>query len=163
MNIPNSSPPRARTSWLNVRPAVVRVVSALALVSLHVWFLLKLLLVEPSGLLETAVGLCSLVGLLSTVFVFFTRYTVQAHAGRRELDERELIQRNEAYYRTYQYLLAMVLFGLVVREFWERVTGLSLSPDQWYNFLTVMFFSGMILPATVLAWQDRSESDSDDD
>lgn len=48
-------------------------------------------------------------------------------------------------------------------EFWERTTGLSISTAQMGNFLTVLFFCGLILPASILAWQDRGVQDSDDD
>ncbi len=42
-------------------------------------------------------------------------------------------------------------------EFWERVTGWTISVHQLGNFLTVLFFSGLVMPATVLAWQDRED------
>lgn len=163
MNTPQSPNPRAKYSFLSVRPATARVLTALALACLHGWFLLKFLLVEPNPILIQAVGLTGLVGMLAAVFVFLTRYTFQATANRRELDERELSQRNEAYYRTYQYVIVMVLLGLVVMEFWERSTGLEISIGQLRNFFTVLFFSVLIMPATVLAWQDRSEPGSDED
>ena len=111
MNTPQSSSPRAKPTFLKVRPATARRMSALALASLHAWFLLKFFLVEPRPGLQMAVSLCGLVGMLSAVFVFITRYTFQANAGQGDIDERELMQRNEAYFRTHQYMIVMVLVG----------------------------------------------------
>ena len=155
MNIPHSSSTRAKPAYLKVRPTTARLMSAVALISLHAWFLLKFFLVEPRPELQIAVGLCGLVGMLSAAFVFITRYTFQANASQRDIDERELLQRNEAYFRTHQYMIVMVLVGLLVMEFWERATGQTISVGQLGNFLTVLFFSGMIMPATLLAWRDR--------
>ena len=163
MNTPQSSSSRVKPTFLKVRPATARVMSALALVALHAWFLLKFFLVEPRPELQVAVGLCGLVGMLSAVFVFVTRYTFQAHASQGDIDERELLQRNAAYFRTHQYMIVMVLVGLLVMEFWERATGLTISAGQLGNFLSVLFFSGLIMPATILAWQDRSDEAPEED
>lgn len=88
---------------------------------------------------------------------FLSAYNFQAHAPKAQIDERELLQRNEAYFRTHQYMIGALLVGLLTMEFWERATGLSINVNQLGNFLTVLFFSGMVMPATVLAWQDRHD------
>jgi len=54
-------------------------------------------------------------------------------------------------------MICTVLVGLLIMEFWERATGLTISVNQLNNFLTVLFFSGIVMPATVLAWQDRAD------
>ena len=69
-------------------------------------------------------------------------------------DQRELMQRNAAYFRTHQYMVVAVLAGVIVLQVWERATGLAISVGQMSNFLTLLFFSGLIMPATLLAWQD---------
>jgi hypothetical protein len=146
-----------RSSYLNFKPATSRALSAIALVSLHGWFLLKFLLVERNPALEGWVGALALLGMVTAVLVFLSAYNFQAHAAKTQIDERELLQRNEAYFRTHQYMIGAVLVGLLIMEFWERATGLSISVGQLNNFLTVLFFSGMVMPATVLAWQDRED------
>ena len=144
-----------RSSYLNFKPGTTRALSLIALISLHGWFLLKFLLVQRNPALEAWVGGLALVGMVTAVLVFLSSYNFQAHAAKAEIDERELLQRNEAYFRTHQYMISAVLVGLLIMEFWERATGLSISVNQMGNFLTVLFFSGMVMPATVLAWQDR--------
>jgi len=147
-----------RSSYLNFKPGTTRALSAIALIALHGWFLLKFLLVQRNPALEAWVGGLALVGMVTAVLVFLSSYNFQAHAAKAEIDERELLQRNEAYFRTHQYMISAVLVGLLIMEFWERATGLSISVNQMGNFLTVLFFSGMVMPATVLAWQDRQET-----
>lgn len=146
-----------RSSYLNFKPGTSRALSAVALVSLHGWFLLKFLLVERSPVIEGWVGALALLGMVTAILVFLSAYNFQAHAPKTQIDERELLQRNEAYFRTHQYMIGAVLVGLLIMEFWERVTGLSISVGQMNNFLTVLFFSGMVMPASVLAWQDRED------
>jgi hypothetical protein len=146
-----------RSSYLNVKPGTTRVLSALALISLHGWFLLRFLLVQPFPGLEPWASGLGLLGMVTAVLVFLSAYNFQAHAPKAQIDERELLQRNEAYFRTHQYMIGAVLIGLLIMEFWERATGMGISIDQIGNFLTIVFFSGMVMPATLLAWQDRHE------
>jgi hypothetical protein len=147
-----------RSSYLNLKPGTTRALSAISLIALHGWFLLKFLLVQRNPALEAWVGGLALLGMVTAVLVFLSAYNFQAHAPKAQIDERELLQRNEAYFRTHQYMISAVLVGLLIMEFWERVTGLSISVNQLGNFLTVLFFSGMVMPATVLAWQDRQDT-----
>jgi hypothetical protein len=147
-----------RSSYLNFKPGTTRALSAIALIALHGWFLLKFLLVQRNPALEAWVGGLALLGMVTAVLVFLSAYNFQAHASKGQIDERELLQRNEAYFRTHQYMISAVLVGLLIMEFWERATGLSISVNQLGNFLTVLFFSGMVMPATVLAWQDREDT-----
>jgi hypothetical protein len=146
-----------RSSYLNFKPGTTRALSAIALIALHGWFLLKFLLVQRDPALEVWVGGLALLGMVTAVLVFLSAYSFQANAPKAQIDERELLQRNEAYFRTHQYMICAVLVGLLIMEFWERATGLSISVNQLRNFLTVLFFSGMVMPATVLAWQDRQD------
>jgi hypothetical protein len=146
-----------RSSYLNFKPGTTRALSAIALTALHGWFLLKFLLVQRQPALELWVGGLALLGMVTAVLVFLSAYNFQAHAPKGQIDERELSQRNEAYFRTHQYMIGAILIGLLIMEFWERATGSSLSVNQLGNFLTVLFFSGMVMPATVLAWQDRQD------
>jgi hypothetical protein len=146
-----------RSSYLHFKPRTTRALSAIALIALHGWFLLKFLLVKPNTGLELWVGGLALLGMVTAVLVFLSGYNFQAHAPKAQIDERELLQRNEAYFRTHQYMIGAVLVGLLIMEFWERATGRSISVHQLSNFLTVLFFSGMVMPATVLAWQDRED------
>lgn len=146
-----------RSSYLNFKPGTTRALSAIALTALHGWFLLKFLLVQRQPALELWVGGLALIGMVTAVLVFLSAYNFQAHAPKGQIDERELSQRNEAYFRTHQYMIGAILIGLLIKEFWERATGSSLSVNQLGNFLTVLFFSGMVMPATVLAWQDRED------
>ncbi len=153
-----SSGRNPRSSYLQLGPRTVRILSAVALFSLNGWFLLKFLLVRPLAGVEQLVGALALLGMVSAVVVFLSTYSFQAHAAKDQIDERELLQRNEAYFRTHQILLCALLAGLLVLEFWQRATGLSLSVQQMGNFLTLLFFCAMVLPAALLAWHDRQDS-----
>jgi hypothetical protein len=146
---------KPRFFYFNFKPFTSRVLSVIALLSLHGWFLLKFLLVEHNPAIEVWVGALALLGMVCAVLVFLSSYNFQAHAPKTQIDERELLQRNEAYFRTHQYMIGAVLVGLLIMNFWERITGYNISAGQLNNFLNVIFFSGMVMPATVLAWQDH--------
>lgn len=150
-------------SYLFLSNTAARFVSALALGGLHAWFFLKFLLVDPWPALQVVVGLCGLVGMVSASIIFLCRYSYQANAAEKDIDERELLQRNAAYFRTHQYMVVAVLIGCLVMEFWERATGLALGTGQMGNFLTLLFFTGLILPASILAWQDRRNPVGDEE
>ena len=54
-----------------------------------------------------------------TAVLVFLGLQLPAHAPKAQIDERELLQRNEAYFRTHQYMIGAVLVGLLIMEFWN--------------------------------------------
>lgn len=149
----------AKPFYIRFKPATARALSAIALSSLYGWFLFKFFVDETKPDLQMFVGFLALVGVVTAVLVFLSANSYVANAPEEQIDERELAQRNAAYFRAYQYMVTAVLVGWLAMTFWERNTGLTINVHQFSNFLTVLFFTGLVMPASVLAFQDRSEAD----
>ena len=145
--------------YIKLKPATARALSSIALTSLYGWFLLKFFVDETKPLLQVLIGILALVGILAAILVFLSANGFLANAPKDRIDERELAQRNEAYFRAYQYMICAVLAGLLAVFLWERSTGLRITVHQFSNFLTVLFFTGLVMPASVLAYQDKSNVD----
>jgi hypothetical protein len=145
--------------YIKFKPATARTLSSIALSALYGWFLCKFLVDETKPGLQLFVGFLALVGMVTAILVFLSANSFLATAPKDQIDERELAQRNEAYFRAYLYMIGAVLVGLLAMHFWERSTGLTISVHQFRNFLTVLFFTGLVMPASVLAYQDKSDVD----
>ena len=71
-----------RSAYLNFKPRTTRGLSAIALIALYGWFLLKFLLVVPNTGLELWVGGLALLGMATAVLVFLSAHNFQAHAPK---------------------------------------------------------------------------------
>jgi len=106
-----------RVVRISVSPRLGKVLGSYALIAMHSWFLAKLRLPSETGGAELAVGLAALTGMLASILFFVSTYGVMANAPDAMLDERELSQRNRAYFTAFKYLVLMtVLGGMVTRE-----------------------------------------------
>ena len=86
--------------------------------------------------------------------------TFVANAPPRDIDERELQERNAAYFRAYQYAALMLLVGYICSDLLGKVFGgLMMSGELVADYMRVALISSLIMPATVLAWRDRGEED----
>lgn len=154
----NKSPSKA---YLNFSRTTARALSVGALGSLSLWFTLKFLLTEEpapqQGALQLAVGLLALAGMVASILLFLSTYSFRAHAPDAQIDEREVMERNRAYFRAYQALVFMLLLSYIVAEILEKTTGWVPTRGVIANFLTLLIFSALTLPAAILAWWDRGD------
>jgi hypothetical protein len=81
-----------------------------------------------------------------------------ANAPKKDLDERELQDRNSAYMSAYLYAVTILLIGYIGTDLIGKVySGFQVTPEVVRNFLNVAFFTCLIMPATIVAWRDHEE------
>jgi hypothetical protein len=143
-------------------PAKVRVLSIVSLGGLAGWFVSKLVLPlsDPSN--QFFVGLLALISFISSIVVALSGHAYLANAPDQQLDERELSQRNAAYFRAYQISAVAVLAGLIGIHRVAIWTGNTASAAVYENYLTLIFFAHLVLPASILAWRETWTGDSED-
>ena len=155
MNHPARTPGKG---YLNFSRTTARTLSVVALGSLSAWFGLKFLLTDDAGPgqggLQLAVGLLALAGMVASILLFLSTYSFRANAPDANIDEREVTERNRAYFRAYQALVGVLLLSYIVAEFLEKAYGWVPSRGVVANFLTVLIFAALTLPAAILAWWD---------
>lgn len=145
----------ARFARINLSPQMGKVLGSYALIAMHTWFFAKLGLPSESGGAEVAVGIAALTGMIASILFFVGTYGVMANAPDAMLDERELAQRNRAYFTAFKYLVLMTILGGMVPEFIAKVLNFELSVAVLKNYMLLMFTTALVLPGFVLAWSDR--------
>lgn len=155
---PGKTPSKAH---LNFSRNTARALSVGALGSLSLWFALKFLLTEEPGPqqagLQLAVGVLALAGMVASVLLFLSTYSFRANAPDAQIDEREVTERNRAYFRAYQTLVFVLLLSYIVAEFGEKAFGWVPTRGVIANFLTLLIFAALTLPAAILAWWDAGD------
>jgi hypothetical protein len=126
---------------INLSPRTGKILGSYALIAMHGWFFAKLGLPSQAGGAEIFVG----------------TYGVLANAPDAKLDERELAERNRAYFSAFKYLVAMTIAGGMIPEFLSKVFHFDLSVAVMKNFMLLMFTTALVLPGFVLAWADKSD------
>lgn len=158
MNAPATTPSKA---YLNFSRNTARALSVGALGSLSLWFALKFLLTEEPGAqqagLQIAVGVLALAGMVASVLLFLSTYSFRANAPDAQIDEREVTERNRAYFRAYQTLVFVLLLCYIVAEVLEKAFGWIPTRGIVANFLTLLIFAALTLPAAILAWWDAGD------
>lgn len=147
-----------RSKYLLLSPGGAKVLSAVAIGGMYLWFALKFFLSGDQPELRLVVGLSGLVGVIGSIVVFFCTYGFVANAPDKYLDEREVQDRNAAYLQAYIYAVAMLLIGCIGSDLIGKTySTFEVTPAVIANFLTVAFFTCLIMPATILAWRDRAD------
>jgi len=141
---------------INLSPRAGRLLGGFSLVAMHGWFLLKLGLPSASGFVELIVGLSALTGLITSIIFFVCTYGVLANAPDTMLDERELADRNRAYFSAFKYIVLMTILGGLVPEFMAKLFKFELSVGVMTNYMLLMFTTAIVLPGAVLAWNGRT-------
>lgn len=143
-----------RDHYLRLRPGTARLLSAASLLALAVGLILNLVPIAAGSPLLRAASLLSVLGMVGCCAMFVCTYGFIANAPDTQIDERELQVRNAAYFRSYQYGTIAVVCVLACSELAEQLLGLELSGRQYRHLLSALFFSAMMMPATILAWHD---------
>lgn len=147
-----------RSRYILLGPRSAKALSVLAIGAMYAWFLMKLFLSDGQPLLQLAVGMAALVGVVSSIVMFLCSYSFVANAPDRSLDEREIQDRNAAYMKAYTYAVAMLLVGYIASDVVGKVySGFEVTSGVVTNYLNLAFFTCLIMPATILAWRDRSD------
>ncbi|NBP36672.1 MAG: hypothetical protein EBV01_14940 [Betaproteobacteria bacterium] len=105
MSTQNSSS-AVRFKYILLSPIAAKILSAVAVGSLYLWFILKFFLNEETTTLSLVVGLVGLIGIVCSIVVFLCTYGFVANAPKKDLDERELQDRNAAYMSAYFYAVS---------------------------------------------------------
>ena len=157
----NTSVRTPSKGYVNFSRTTARALSVVALGSLCSWFALKFLLTEEPGPqqagLQLAVGVLALAGMVASVLLFLSTYRFRANAPDAQIDEREVTERNRAYFRAYQTLVFVLLLSYIVAEVLDKAVGWLPSRGVIANFLTLLIFAALTLPAAILAWWDIGE------
>lgn len=143
-------------------PAKVRVLSVVSLGGLAGWFVSKLVLPLADPSIQLFVGVLALVSFISSIVVALSGHAYLANAPDKLLDERELSQRNAAYFRAYQISAVAVLIGLIGIHRIAIWTDNTATYSVYENYLTVLFFAHLVLPASILAWREAWTGDNDE-
>lgn len=147
-----------RSKYILLSPLAARLLSVVAVGSLYLWFILKFVLTGEPTTLSLIVGLVGLIGIICSIVVFLCTYSFVANAPKKDLDERELQDRNSAYMSAYLYAVTILLVGYIGTDLIGKVySGFQVTPEVVRNFLNVAFFTCLIMPATILAWRDHEE------
>ena len=155
-----SQPTPDRSKYILLTPNGAKALSVVAIGSLYAWFVLKLFLNGEQPALQLIVGALGLIGVLSSVVMFLCTYSFIANAPDKYLDEREIQDRNAAYMRAYIYAVSMLLVGYIASDVIGKVySGFEVTPEVLTNYLNLAVFTSLIMPATILAWRDRSPVD----
>ena len=144
-----------RVTRINLSPRAGKLLGSYALIAMHAWFFAKLGLPSENGGAEIAVGLAALTGMIASILFFVGTYGVMANAPDAMLDERELSQRNRAYFSAFKYLVLMTILGGMVPEFIAKAFNFELSVAVFKNYMLLMFTTALVLPGFMLAWSDR--------
>lgn len=150
---------RDRFARINLSPRAGKILGSYALIAMHGWFLTKLILPSEDGVAELLVGIAAITGMLASVFFFVGTYGVIANAPDAMLDERELADRNRAYFGAFKYIVLMTMAGGMFPEFLAKVFDFELSVAMMENFMLLMFTTALILPGFLLAWSDQQMAD----
>jgi len=127
-----------------------------AIGAMYAWFTLKFFLADDRVFLSVTVGFLALIGVIASITLFLCTYSFIANAPGHGIDERELSQRNEAYFRAYQYAVSVLLVGFIGSQAAEHY-GYAISSGVFRNFLLLCFITFLIFPATVLIWNATEE------
>jgi hypothetical protein len=156
---PESTKPRGPSrAYFKLSRGTARTLSVVALGSLLAWFVLKFQLTPDNAALQLTVGLLALVGMISCLVMFLSTYNFRAHAPDTDIDEREVAERNRAYFLAYQVLWVGLLAGYLALEVGGALTDEIFNRNVASNYLTVLMFAALVLPACLLAWWDPGES-----
>ncbi|NBU02625.1 MAG: hypothetical protein EBT41_12045, partial [Betaproteobacteria bacterium] len=129
MSTQNSSS-AVRFKYILLSPIAAKILSAVAVGSLYLWFILKFFLNEETTTLSLVVGLVGLIGIVCSIVVFLCTYGFVANAPKKDLDERELQDRNAAYMSAYFYAVTILLTGYVGTDLIGKVySGFQVTPE----------------------------------
>ena len=144
-----------RFSYMNLSPRTVRGLFVAMLVGLWGSLLLKFGMEAERPVLLIGFGVLLLMGIGAGGLLFLSSLSFIAHAPEGQIDERELAERNRAYFDTVKMTALVILVAGLVTSFGDRV-GLRVTLPIMENFLMRLFLTTIVAPAGFLAWRQKS-------
>ncbi len=144
-----------RFSYMNLSLRTVRGLFVAMLVGLWGSLLLKFGMEAERPVLLIGFGVLLLMGIGAGGLLFLSSLSFIAHAPEGQIDERELAERNRAYFDTVRFIGLAVLVAGLVTSFGDRV-GLRVTLPIMENFLMRLFLTTIVAPAGFLAWRQKS-------
>ena len=144
-----------RFSYMNLSPRTVRGLFVAMLVGLWGSLLLKFGIEAERPALLIGFGVLLLMGIGAGGLLFLSSLSFIAHAPEGQIDERELAERNRAYFDTVKMIALVILVAGLVTSFGDRV-GLRVTLPIMENFLMRLFLTTIVAPAGFLAWRQKS-------
>ncbi len=144
-----------RFSYMNLSPRTVRALFVAMLVGLWGSLLMKFGMAVEHPVLLISFGVLMLIGIGAAGGLFLSSLSFIAHAPEGQIDERELAERNRAYFDTVRLIGLVILLAGLVTSFGERV-GLRVTLPIMENFLMRLFLTTIVAPAGFLAWRQKS-------
>ena len=144
-----------RFSYMNLSLRTVRGLFVAMLVGLWGSLLLKFGMEAERPVLLIGFGVLLLMGIGAGGLLFLSSLSFIAHAPEGQIDERELAERNRAYFDTVKMIALVILVAGLVTSFGDRV-GLRVTLPIMENFLMRLFLTTIVAPAGFLAWRQKS-------
>ncbi len=138
-------------------PTASRIIGLYALIAVHGWFVLEYTYPSAGQQVALALSILKISGLLAAAIFVMGTFGAMAFAADRELDERELSERNSAFVRAYEYLFVMLLLSSVIPEGVAKLLNTELTVAFMKDFILLLFATGFVLPGFLLAWRARAE------
>ena len=144
-----------RFSYMNLSLRTVRGLFVTMLVGLWGSLLMKFGLESEDPVLLICFGVLLLIGIGAGGLLFLSSSSFIADAPEGQIDERELAERNRAYFDTVRLIALVILVAFLVTSFGERV-GLRVTLPIMENFLMRLFLTTIVAPAGLLAWRQQT-------
>lgn len=141
-------------------PRTGKALAVATLAGLPAWFALKFALPSESGVIELLSAFVALGGVVSGIVLFLGTYGFWANAPAELLDERQVAERDRAYVLSFRALALLCLAGWFAAEL-LHASSTVLTTAVLRNFLLVVFFLALMLPAAVTALRDTSRPDDE--
>lgn len=95
-----------------------------------------------------------------------TNYWRLGNAPSKELDEREVAERNTAYQLAYSFFASIVALGVIyvaLATDMNEAKDLSLwvpdTYDEWNAMIWGVLLYGLTLPVSILAWREKQDDE----
>ena len=144
-----------RFSYMNLSLRTARGLVVAMLVGLWGSLLMKFGLEPEHPVILISFGVLLLIGIGAGGVLFLSSLSFIAHAPEGQIDERELAERNRAYFDTVKLIGLVILLAGLLTSFGDRL-GLRVTLPIMENFLMRLFLTTIVAPAGFLAWSQKS-------
>ena len=144
-----------RSSYLSFSQRTVRGLFVAMLVGLWGSLLVKFGLESERPVWMISFGVLLLIGIGAGGLLFLSSLSFIAHATEGQIDERELAERNRAYFDSQRLVCWVIVAGWLL-TFASDWVGSRVTLPMMENFLMRLFLTTIIAPAGFLAWRQQT-------
>lgn len=145
----------SRVQYLPLPGWVARFLSLYGMVGMLGYYTLKQFFAPERPWLVTIGGPLLITAGIALTLVIGSTYSFIAFASRKDIDERELAERNAAFAFSFKYVINVLLVTHIAGLVATRYGGWQPTITHVENFFVVIVFTGLAMPATVMAWRER--------